>query len=256
MQFSFFALYYCHDGNVPNEGLRKDSTAFCTIQYCTILCCSTLLSSVLFPPALTLVGQVLLHRPERSGHVLVLSDIQLQQLQARGAESGQTAGPRALSPQTASKHREAPLVQATGQLEAKATVAPCDQHTVAMAILRGMLSAAPHRLDEKQQQQHEDREKAHGLAHQKGAAHNGGLVDCRSGPESWSSRGQEVCGPGGVEDCLPASLDTPATINKAGREDQKALRCMSKLNEVIGSAPHVHVYRRRRRLSWCFLSRR
>lgn len=198
---------------------------------------SILLSSVLFPPALTLVGQLLLHRPEGLGHVLVLSDVQLQQLQARGAELGQATGPGALGPQTACKHREALLVQAVGQLEAEATVTPCDQHAVAMAVLRGVLSAVPHHLDEKQQQQHGDREAAQGLAQQEGAAHGGDLEDQRTrrrsgrldvlrtgGLQVWSSGRLGVWRSAGLTVCLLASAHHLLYIGWQGAPEGAVLR--------------------------------
>lgn len=192
------------------------------------------------------MGQLLLHRPEGLGHILVLSDVQLQQLQARGAESGQATGPGAISPQTACKHCEASLVQAAGQFEAEATVAPCDQHAVAMAVLRGVLSAVPHRLDEEQQQQYGDSEAAHGLAHQEGAAHGGGLEDQRKGGlEDWMSYGLDDCRSRvqedwrsvGLEewrtDCLPAGLGTPPKYN-TGREHQRACTaCEDSLRPLV-----------------------
>lgn len=126
------------------------------------------------------MGQLLLHRPEGLLHVLVLGDIQLQQLQAGGAKPGQAASAGAVGPQAACKHCEAPLVQAAGQLEAKAAVAPGYQHAEAVAILQEALSTAPHHLDKEQQQQYGDGEAAHSLAQQEGAAHGGGLQDLRS----------------------------------------------------------------------------
>lgn len=136
------------------------------------------------------MGQLLLHRPEGPFHVLVLGDVQLQQLQAGGAKLGQAASPSAVGTQAACKHCEAPLIQAPGQLEAEATIAPCYQYTKAMAILQGALSTAPHSLDKKQQQQYGDGEAAHSLAQQEGAVHGGGLEDLRfSGMDDCVSTG-------------------------------------------------------------------
>lgn len=177
--------------------------------------------------------QFLLHRPKSLFHVLVLSNIQLQQLKPGGAKSGKVVSPGSLSPEAACKHSEAPLVQAACQLKAKAAVAPCYQYAMAMAILQGMLSTAPHCLDKKQQQ-HSDCEAAQSLAQQEGAAHGGGQKELRS-------LGMEIPISGSLQvwrtTRLPAGI-TPTIYKSLGGSTKG---CCDIQLISWGSAHHVHV---------------
>lgn len=173
---------------------------------------STLLSSVLFPPALTLVGQLLLHRPEGLGHVLVLS----------------WARPRAPGP---SAHRQPAntVKPCWSRRRARSKPKPLSHPVISTPWPWPSCGGCSLRC------------------HTALTKSNSSSTETERQPTAWPTRrellmvevwrrssrldvlrtgGLQVWSSGRLEVCLPAGLGTPPTIYKAGREHQRALCCV------------------------------